>query len=121
MTKGLNPKDSLSFDCLLNTISGVGNSDGVLLFITTNNLDKLDSALGTETEGKSSRPGRIDKILFLGLMQEPERRKLANLILEDFPEIIEEVVKLGEGETAAQFQDRCAQLALKKFWNKKNS
>lgn len=120
ITRGLNPKDSLTFDCLLNTISGVGNSDGVLLFITTNNIESLDSAIGVSLDGKSSRPGRIDKILYLGKMKENERRKLALLILGDFPDLIEDVVKLGHDETAAQFQDRCAQMALKKFWKNKN-
>lgn len=120
LSQGLNPKESLTFDCLLNTISGVGNSDGVLLFITTNNIEKLDPALGVVVDGKSSRPGRIDKILFLNTMQEPERCKLAHLILDKWPELIDNIVAEGEGETAAQFQDRCAQLALKKFWETNN-
>lgn len=116
---GMNPKESLSFDCLLNTISGVGNSDGILLFITTNNIESIDSTLYTIADGKSSRPGRIDKAIFLGAMREPERRKLANLILSDFSENIESIIKLGENETAAQFQDRCCALALKLFWQNK--
>lgn len=110
-------RDGLTFDCLLNTISGVGTADGILLFITTNHLEALDPALGVPNEGGvSTRPGRIDRAIYMGAMGEPERRRLAQVILGDWPEIIEETVRAGEGETAAQFQDRCAQLGLSRFW-----
>jgi hypothetical protein len=110
----------LTFDCLLNAISGVKQADGVFMIITTNHLDKLDPALGIPDEtGKSSRPGRIDKAIHLGLMGEPQRRLLAQHILSDYPELIDNTVKEGEGETAAQFQNRCAQLALGRFWTDK--
>jgi len=107
----------LTFDCLLNCISGVKQADGVFLIVTTNHVEKLDSALGIpDKNGKSTRPGRIDKAIHLGLMAEPQRKLLANHILSDFPELVEETIKAGDGETAAQFQSRCAQLALSKFW-----
>jgi len=111
-------RDCLTFDCLLNTISGVGSSDGILLFVTTNHLDKIDPALGIPDNGhgRTTRPGRISKAVYVGPMGEPERRKLAGLILSDWPELVDEAVRAGEGETAAQFQERCAQLALIKFW-----
>lgn len=113
-------REGLTFDCLLNTISGVSSSDGVLLFITTNHLELVDPALGIPTNGgtHSTRPGRIDKIIRMGTMGEPERRTLAKHILSDFPELIEETVEAGNGETAAQFQDRCSQLGMKMFWDK---
>lgn len=107
----------VTFDCLLNCISGVKQADGVFLITTTNHIDKLDPALGVpDAEGKSSRPGRIDKALHLGLMEKEQRITLANHILSDYPELIDETVEAGEGETAAQFQARCAQIALNKFW-----
>lgn len=110
----------LTFDCLLNCISGVKQADGVFMVVTTNHIEKLDAALGVpDANGKSSRPGRIDKAIYLGLMAEPQRRLLAQHILSDFPELIEETIKNGDGETAAQFQNRCAQLALSKFWSDK--
>ncbi len=114
-------RDHLTFDCLLNTISGVGSSDGVLLFVTTNKLDKLDPALGVPVDGgtKSTRPGRIDRTVYFGPMEEPQRLKLAQFILSDFPEEVTRIVSEGEGETAAQFQERCAQFAEKEFWAKK--
>jgi len=107
----------LTFDCLLNCISGVKQADGVFLTITTNHVEKLDPAIGIPDEnGKSTRPGRIDKALHLGIMGEEQRRMLAQHILSDYPELVEETVLAGNGETPAQFQARCAQIALNKFW-----
>lgn len=110
----------LTFDCLLNTISGVGISDGILLFITTNKVETLDPALGVPVNGdnRSSRPGRIDKAIHFGAMEQPQRLKLASFILADYPEVIESIVAAGEGEMAAQFQERCTQVALKAFWER---
>lgn len=110
--------DALTFDCFLNTISGVGSSEGVLLFVTTNHLETLDPALGLPTNGgtQSTRPGRIDRVIRMGPMEEPERRALASLILADWPDLIEDTVARGEGEMAAQFQDRCVKLATERFW-----
>lgn len=107
-------RDGLTFDCLLNTISGVGSSDGVLLFVTTNKVDTLDEALGVprNDEHKSTRPGRIDRAIYVGPQAEAERKRVAAHILSDYPELQAPAVIAGEGETAAQFQDRCAQLAL---------
>ena len=107
----------LTFDCLLNCISGIKQADGIFLIVTTNFVDKMDEALGIpQSDGKSSRPGRIDKAIHLGPMKEPQRLLLAKHILSDYPHFVDETVKFGEGETAAQFQSRCAQIALSKFW-----
>jgi chaperone BCS1 len=46
-------KATISFSALLNAIDGVGASEGRLLCITTNHIDRLDKAL--------IRPGRVDK------------------------------------------------------------
>lgn len=114
---GINNIQHVTFDCLLNCISGVKKSDGVFLIVTTNHIEYLDPALGIpDASGKSSRPGRIDRAIHLGIMEEPERKVLAEHILSDFPDLIEATVKEGDGETAAQFQNRCAQLALSRFW-----
>jgi hypothetical protein len=110
-------RPNVSFDCLLNCISGVKQADGVFLMITTNHVDKLDPAIGVPDDtGRSTRPGRIDKVLKLGLMAKEQRTQLAKHILSDFPEMVDATVLEGEGETAAQFQARCAGIALAKFW-----
>ena len=112
-------RDTLTFDCLLNTISGVDNCDGVLLFITTNNLSSIDPALGIpDSAGNSSRPGRIDRLIHLKEVEVEERKKIAAHVLSDFPELVDKTVESGVGETAAQFQSKCAALAMKAFWSK---
>lgn len=111
-------RDGLTFDCLLNTISGVGSSDGVLLFVTTNHPETLDPALGISCDGGtgSTRPGRIDKAVHIGAMGERERSKVCEIVLSDWPEIHADIVAAGDGEMAAQFQERCAQEAIRRFW-----
>lgn len=115
----------LSFDCVLNCISGIQKADGVFLIITTNNIEDLDEALGKPRTDKdvngthiSTRPGRIDRALELRILDEDCRKKIACRILSDCTEFIDQAVKDGEGDTGAQFQERCAQIALKCFWNK---
>lgn len=116
----------LSFDCFLNCISGVENSDGVLLMITTNKVEDLDEALGRPRSDKhingthiSTRPGRIDRVLELPLLDQKCRTKIAERILCDFPKFIEKTVEDGEGDTGAQFQERCSQIALREYWENK--
>lgn len=112
-------RDNLTFDCVLNCISGVGNSEGVFLVVTTNHPETLDPALGVVKNGQSSRPGRIDRVIELGFMGRAERVLLANHILSDFPAARELLIDAGEGKTPAQFQDMCAQEALSLFWEQK--
>ena len=110
----------LTYDCLLNTISGVESADGLLLIVTTNCLDKVDQALGIPQPGSaSSRPGRIDRAVELPALTVAGREKMARRILtgchEDW---IHYLVKKGAKDTGAQFEDRCAQAALTLFWSK---
>ena len=110
-------RDKLSFDCLLNCLDGVERADGVFTVITTNRIEKLDPSLGIPQNGeRSTRPGRIDRVIELKVLDEECRFKLANRILCDYIEVIDSVVEEGEGDTGAQFQDRCAQIALKEYW-----
>ena len=119
-------KQVLSFDCLLNVMDGVEKSDGVFTVITTNQIDRLDKAIGIPQEngrtngtGISTRPGRIDKVLELGLIDKKCRQKLAERILKEWPVARPEIIEKGEGDTPAQFQERCSQLALKLYWEQK--
>ena len=111
----------LTFDCLLNIISGVENADGVFFIITTNHPEKVDQALGGECEeGKiTTRPGRIDRAIEMSSLSEAGRIKMAKRILDEFPDEIEKVVKDGEGDTGAQFQERCSRIAIDRFWKEK--
>lgn len=88
-----------------------------LVFITTNKLESIDPAIGIPVNGKSTRPGRIHRILKMGPPSEKVRTDIANNILYGYPDKIPDVVREGEGESYAQFTDRCATLALELYWN----
>lgn len=112
-------EQQLTFDCVLNCLDGIERCDGLFTVITTNRLEHIDPALGVPDENdNSSRPGRIDRTLFLGPLCETARRKIALRVLCDSPERVARVVGQGDGETAAQFQERCARLALEQFWSR---
>lgn len=119
----------LSFGCLLNCIDGADKTNGIFTIITTNHIDKLDPALGVPRKNKdgtmeliSTRPGRIDKAVELGYMENDDKLKLAKRIFWDNEvgyEIMEKAIQNNpdQKETPAQFQERCAQLALELLWN----
>lgn len=118
----------LSFGCLLNCIDGVEKSGGIFVVFTTNAVDKFDPALGQPRKNSdgtvdfiSTRPGRIDKAIELGYMDNPDKLLLARRIFFDNDHGYEIMVESVEREpdkkeTPAQFQERCAQLALEMLW-----
>ncbi len=111
----------LTLDALLNCISGLENSDGIMVFATANDTSKLDPALGASKEGEqSTRPGRLDWSLEFTALDHAGREKVANKILlgETFEEI-QKIVVEGKGDTGAQFVQRCSDRALKLYWNSK--
>jgi len=110
----------LTFDCFLNCLSGVEGCDGVFVMVTTNRPEMLDGALGTpRKEGESNgtmistRPGRIDRAIKIGPLDETCRTKLARRILgrDDSG-----LVRAGDGDTGCQFVERCTQVAVREFW-----
>jgi hypothetical protein len=122
VTKG-HMNQGLSFDCLLNTIDGVKNSDGVILMVTTNNIEYLDPAIGNPVngDGMSTRPGRIDRAIEFVTLTKDGKIKMAERIFDGFDK--NEWKHILEDEhmefTGAQFQEKCTQLALKLFWEGK--
>jgi hypothetical protein len=112
----------ITFDTLLNCLDGVENADGLLIVVTTNDINAIDPALGRPTEGSeiSSRPGRIDLNVELKSPDKDGLRKIACRILVDYPGEIDRIVEEGIRDTGAQFQERCSRLALKMFWESKN-
>lgn len=113
---------SLTFDCVLNQLSGVSSSQGILLIVTTNDISKIDSAMGVgTTHGNiSTRPGRIDMVVEFPTMDLDNRIKLANRVLSTWPECIETMVEKGDGMTPAQFQELCIQFAVEKLHSETN-
>ena len=108
----------LTFDCLLNCMDGIERCDGLFTVVTTNRLEQVDAALGIpNSAGQSSRPGRIDRTLYLGSLSKPARWQIAARILPDSPEIHAGLVEESDGDTAAQFQERCSRIALEMLWN----
>jgi hypothetical protein len=122
------PMLPLTFDCLLNCLDGVERVDGIFTIITTNDIAKVDPALGQPrrlpdgtVEFISTRPGRIDKAVELSYMEPADKKAMARRILGDYPEehraMLDFVDRYPElQETPAQFQERCAQVALACFW-----
>ena len=118
----------LTFDCLLNCLDGVERSDGVFTIITTNDIAKVDPALGQPrklpdgaVEFISTRPGRIDKAVELSYMEPADKKKMARRILGEYPGQYEAMLDFIDRfpdlqETPAQFQERCGQIALACFW-----
>ena len=114
-------QQSLTFDCLLNCLDGIQKCDGLFVAITTNRLEHIDSALGCPDQGISTRPGRIDRTLLVGPLDEDSRVKLASRILFDRVDLQLRAVDEGDGDTAAQFQERCSRYALSTIWTEKKS
>lgn len=109
-------QQSLTYDCLLNCLDGIQRANGLFVAVTTNHIERIDPALASPDGEISSRPGRIDKTLYIGALEEDCRLKIARKILHDRIDLQEKIVFEGEGDTAAQFQERCAQVALDLLW-----
>jgi len=121
---GGNPMNSMRFyqpltlDCLLNCISGIEPSEGVVVVATANDASKLDPALGVpDKSGSSTRPGRLDFCVEFPVLDAGGRRMVAEKILgPDETAKVEDLVLAGEGETGAQFVKRVSDFALQDYW-----
>lgn len=99
----------LTFDCLLNELSGVKSITNKFVFITTNNIEALDDAL--------IRPGRIDEIIEIPPLTREEKLNLASIVLDN-KESIEKIMINSENMSVAEFENACVREALDKFWKK---
>ena len=118
----------LSFDVFLNCLDGIESSEGVFTIVTTNDISKIDEALGKPrklpdgtSEFISTRPGRIDKAIELSYMLPDDKRLMARRILGMYPQAYEDMLEFiarypNLEETPAQFQERCAQIAIACFY-----
>ena len=106
-------ENGLSFDALLNTMDGMEGSDGLLMIVTTNHIEKVDAAI-------SSRPGRIDRVLQMTLPDRAGLLQVAKRILGDRSEDIDALVDEGirNKETVCKFQEKCGRMALQLHWEK---
>lgn len=106
----------LTFDCLLNCLSGIETSDGVFNIVTTNHVELLDDALGLPKNGVSTRPGRLDRAVEVPALDDDCRLRVATRILRDWPELIKQAMIGSEGYTGAQMTEKCVQMALERYW-----
>lgn len=107
---------SLSFETVLQTISGVKSTDGVFLAITTNHIDKIDEAMGVSYNGTnlSTRPGRIDRVIYMGPASEYVREKIVSKVLKDWPNLHNDSITNTNGYTVAQVVEYCREQAFLK-------
>lgn len=114
---------ALSFDAILNAIDGVQEFEGIYLCISTNDISKIDPALGGcfGIDKVSLRPGRIDRILYLKEISKENAKELCKRIIPEYSDSWEILIEEGIKNklTASQFEHKCSEFALKKYFENK--
>jgi len=111
---------TLTFDCLLNCLSGIQTADGVFTIATTNCLESIDPALGTANSGSvaSSRPGRLDRVIEVPALSKIESAAIVNRIVGEWPNEAKLLINsIQDGTTAAQVTEMCISTAQRLFWS----
>lgn len=113
--ENISKNSKLSFEVLLNALSGADSKDDRVVIITTNHPETLDPALAhipTDGSPPAPRPGRIDHIVYVGPLDKEARERVVARVFPDRADLWHDLVVAGEGETIALFQARCVTLAL---------
>lgn len=99
--EGSSSERDSTLNALLVELDGFKNTTGIFLVSATNRIDLLDSAL--------TRPGRIDKKIFIGLPDKDTRRAILNIHITGKPfddtVKVNELVDITEGFTGAQIEN----------------
>jgi cell division protease FtsH len=84
---------------LLVQLDGFESADGVFIIGATNRADLLDPAL--------IRPGRIDKQIYVGMPDDPTRRRILEIHQKGKPlnVSIDDLVEMSQGFSAAQLEN----------------
>jgi len=93
----------LTFDAILQAISGIDESTGVLTIVTSNDHKLLDNAL--------IRSGRAEYGVEMNHLDAVGIRKIASRILADWPDEIEFVVNKMHTASGADVQRECLEIA----------
>jgi len=102
-------KQLLSFDTLLNVLSGVKQKTSAFIIITSNHPETLHDSL--------TRSGRLNAHIEFKKTTEEARRFIAGNILQEWPELFEKTVSDGADDTASDFEVRCLRVAEEKIYS----
>jgi hypothetical protein len=89
-------KQLLSFDTLINVLSGVKQKTSAFIIVTSNHPEKLHESL--------TRSGRLNAHIEFKKTTEEARRFIAGNILQEWPELLEKTVCDGVEDTASEFE-----------------
>ncbi len=105
-------KDPVTFDILLNCLSGVSSLDNSFVFMTTNYPDKLDEAL--------LRPGRVDYKFNYPSLDRDEKLIFAQRLIDN-PNDANAIVEEGISDSTAEFENRLIKYCVDNYWSDTNN